>query len=58
MISGKRSSRCSRKDLTGNCACPLRGVKDDIAEEKQQMQQEGSHWELCLSSERASVVFE
>ena len=38
--AGKRSSRCSRKDLTGICACPLRGVKDDIEGKEEQMQQE------------------
>ena len=52
MISRERRSKCSRKDLTGICACPPRGVKNDIGEAKQQMQQEGSHWELCLSPER------
>ena len=50
--AGKRSSRCSRKDLIGICACPLRGVKDDIEGKEEQMQQEGSHWDLCLSPER------
>ena len=43
MISGKRSSRCSRKDLTGICACPLRGVKDNIGEEKR-MTSNGFEW--------------
>ena len=51
-ISGEEKQQMQQDGSHWNCACPPRGVNEDIELEEQQMQQEGLHWELCLSPER------